>query len=164
MPRWLRRVLVITAFSILGLILGTVAAWGLDKFVHVDQVNRNVTLDGIPVGGMSEPELDAVIDRLAVETSDDLVTISAPGLEMTLTYAEAGISPDRAAIREAVFGAGRQSNPVSSFATWVTAIGDPVDVDPVFTVDVATAAAAIESYPGHVEVAPVEPDFLSGER
>jgi vancomycin resistance protein YoaR len=153
------RALLVAAFAISTVLVGTVAAWGVDRVVHVDQVNRNVSLAGIPVGGMTAAELDTVIDQIATATTGDLVTISAPGLDIVLSHEQAGITPDTDAIKEAVLRTGRESNPVASFATWVTSMSEAVDVDPLFTVDVAKTASMIEATPGRVKLAPVEPGF-----
>ncbi|MGA9598002.1 MAG: VanW family protein [Acidimicrobiia bacterium] len=165
MPRWLGRTLVVAAFVVLGLLLSTVAAWGVDRVAHVDRVNRNVTLAGVEVGGMTDSELDATIDRIATESAADTVMISAPGLDIVLTRAEAGVSVDREATRDAVFAAGRQGNPVTAFGTWVGGLADPVAVEPVFTVDAAVASAAVAALPDTVQQPPVEPGFTykSGE-
>lgn len=165
MSRWLGRSLVVIAFVVPGILLSTVAAWGVDKVVHLDQVNRNVTLDGLAVGGMTEAELDEVIDHVAAETATDTMTVSAPGWDVVATYAEAGITVDRAATKAAVFAAGRQSNPLQAFGTWVGGMTDPLDIEPVFTVDEDVAAELIGAAPGRVKLSPVEPGFsiASGE-
>jgi len=159
MPRWLGRALAVIAFVVPTVLLGTVAAWGVDKVVHTDQVNRNVTLAGISVGGMTETELDEVIDRIAADTAHDLVTISAAGLDIVVTHVEAGITIDRDSIRRAVFSAGRESNPLSSFTSWVGGMTEPVDIDASFAVDIETATEMITATPGQVRLAPVEPGF-----
>jgi hypothetical protein len=150
---------VVIAFVAPGILVGTVAAWGVDKVVHLDQVNRNVTLDGIAVGGMTEPELDAVIDRIAAETATSIATVSAPGWDVSASYSEAGIAVDRDATKAAVFEAGRQSNLLQAFGTWVGAMTDPLAIEPIFTVDEAIAAEMVRAAPGRVKVAPVEPGF-----
>jgi vancomycin resistance protein YoaR len=133
--------------------------------VHVDQVNRNVAVAGIPVGGFTQAELDPILEELAVLTASDSVVVSAPGLDITVTNAEAGITLDIEAMRRAVLEAGRQSNPVSSFSNWMGALRTPVQVDPVYAIDLAVAEETIRSAPGWVRVPPVEPSFTatSGE-
>ncbi len=165
MSRWLQRTLVVAAIAIPTLLLGTVAAWGVDRVVHIDQVNRNVRLADVSVGGMTEPELDAVLDDLAAQMSTEPVVISAPGLDINVTHAEAGISLDRVAIMDQVFSAGRDGGVLSSFVDWIGGLGDPADIDPVYTVDVGVAAEMIRSAPGWVQTPPIEPNFTaaSGE-
>jgi hypothetical protein len=153
------RTLVVAFLVILGLLLSAVAAWGVDKVVHTDQVSRNVTVAGVPVGGMNQAELDEVIDGLAVATTDDLAVVRAPGFEIAVSNAEAGITLDREAVRAAVLAAGRESNPLTAFSTWIGGMSDPVDVDPIYVVDIDVAAEMIRSAPGWVSVSPVEPSF-----
>jgi len=155
------RTLVVAAFVISGLLLGTVAAWGVDKVVHLDQVNRNVTLAGVPVGGMTEAEVDEVLDELTVAAAGSFATISAPGYDIVVSHAEAGITIDRAAVTDAVLAAGRESNPIASIAGWLAGMGDPANIDLVYTTDVDVAAEMIRSAPGWVKQAPVEPSFTA---
>ena len=117
--RWLARILVILPLLLIGLLLTAVAAWGVDKLVHTDQVNRNVTVVGVPVGGFDPEELDSVLDEMAAQTATDVVVVRAEGLEITVTNAEAGVTIDTAAMRTAILEAGRETNPVSAFSTWV---------------------------------------------
>ncbi len=161
MPRWLLRALLVGAFVVPGLLLSTVAAWGVDKVVHLDQVNRNVALAGIPVGGMTEAELDAVLDELSAATSTEPVVVSAPGLDVEVSHAEAGIAIDRDAVKDEVFAAGRDGNPVASFVSWLGGIGSAEDIGLTYTIDVDAAAAMIRSAPGWVSVAPIEPRFTA---
>ncbi len=161
MARWSIRVLLVAAFALPGLLLGTVAAWGVDKVVHLDQVNRNVTVAGIPVGGMTQPELEEVLDELAAETAVSPVVIAAPGYDIVVSQAEAGISIDRDAVIAAVFAAGREGNPLTSFTSWIGGMSDPTDIGLAYTIDVETAAAMIRSAPGWVAEAPVEPSFTA---
>jgi vancomycin resistance protein YoaR len=165
MPRWSLRSLLVAALVVPALLLSTVAAWGVDRVVHLDQVNRNVTLAGVTVGGMTESELYVVIDELAADTATSPVVISAPGYDISVTHAEAGITIDRETVKKAVFAAGREGNPVTSFASWLGAMGDPTDVDLSYLVDVEVAAAMIRSAPGWVKQPPTEPSFTgaSGE-
>jgi len=159
MTRWLGRSLVVIGLVVPGVLLSTVGAWGVDKVVHLDQVNRNVTLGGVAVGGMTEAELEEVLDRIAADNAADTATVTAPGWTVTLTYAEAGITLDREATMAAAFAAGRQTNPVQAFGTWVGGMANPLEIEPVYDVDEDLAAGVIEAAPRRVKQAPVEPSF-----
>ncbi|MDJ0923091.1 MAG: VanW family protein [Acidimicrobiia bacterium] len=165
MRRWSVRVLLGVPLLLLGLLLTAVAAWGVDKMVHVDQVNRNVLVAGVPVGGLDDLELDSILRDLAADSADDPVIIRAPGLDITVANAEAGITVDTAAMRSAVLDAGREANPVSSFSTWVTALRNPLEIEPIYQIDLEVVQQMIRSAPGWVRVAPTEPSFTaaSGE-
>lgn len=165
MRRWSFRVFVVAGLSILGLTVTGVAAWGVDKMVHTDQVNRNVSLDGIPVGGLTSDALEPILDEIAAEHTDDPVIIRADGFEISATNSIAGIVLDRQAVKDAVLSAGREENPITAFSTWVTAFATPVDIRPVYTVDQAKVRGLVRSSPGWVRVPPTEPSFTaaSGE-
>ncbi len=165
MARWLLRVLVTVLLVALTLGLTAVAAWGIDRLVHVDQVNRNVTLDGIAIGGLSVAELEGLLDEMAAARAGDTVLIRAPGYAIEVTSAAAGISLDVAATRSAALQAGREDGAISSFSAWLTALRDPVEVQPVYSIDIGVASEMIRSAPGWVRVPPTEPSFTaaSGE-
>ncbi len=161
MPRWLARVLLGAAILVTVLVLGTVGAWGVDRVVHLDQINRNVTFAGIPVGGMSETEFADVLGQVSAETAEGRVVVAAPGLDIIVTGSEAGITLDRDAAVAAVFAAGRDGGAIEAFTTWLGGMGDPVAVAPSFLIDVDVAAQMIRSAPGWVRQAPVEPSFTA---
>jgi vancomycin resistance protein YoaR len=165
MSRWLWRAIVSVPLVVLTLVLTAVAAWGIDRLVHVDQVNRNVTLDGVAIGGFNVAELDALLEQMAAQQAGDTAVINAPAYSIAVTNAEAGISLDIAATRAAALQAGRDEGPVPSFSSWLTAMRKPVEVSPVYTVDVDVATDMIRSAPGWVRVPPTEPSFTaaSGE-
>ena len=152
MPRWLARILIGAAIVASLLALGTVAAWGVDRVVHTDQINRNVTFAGIPVGGMSEAEFAAVLDGVSAETADSRVVVAAPGLDIVVTGAEAGITLDRDAALDEVFAAGRTGSPIDSLTTWLDGMGNPYDVAPTFRIDIDATAEMIRSAPGWVKL------------
>lgn len=161
MPRWLIRTLVVVPLVLLGLVLSAVAAWGVDKLVHADQVSRNVTVVGLPVGGFDPAELDAVLDELAGDSAADPVTIRAEGLEITVTNAEAGITLDTEAMRTAILATGRETNLVSAFSTWFGALREPIEIEPTYRIDLDAVAGMIRAAPGWVRTAPLEPSFTA---
>jgi vancomycin resistance protein YoaR len=155
------RTLVGVLLVALTLGLTAVAAWGIDQLVHGDQVNRNVTLDGVAVGGFTAAELDGLLEEMAAERAGDTAVINAPGYAIEVTNAEAGIRLDIAATRAAALQAGRDEDAVSSFSTWLTAMRDPVEVRPIYTVDLEAAMETISSASGWVRVRPTEPSFTA---
>jgi len=161
MSRWSIRTLFVLFAAVLGILLTAVAAWGVDKMIHSDQVNRNVTLVGIPVGGLLVDDLDAVIEDLAAQHADDPVAIRAAGIEVVVTNAEAGISIDKESLRAAVVDAGRDGNPIDAFGSWVSGFRSPVDISLIYNIDVAVTEGMIRSAPGWVRVVPIEPSFTA---
>ena len=115
--------------------------------------------------GVCSASTDSRIRHPGRIAAGDLVTVRAPGLDIAVTNPEAGVSIDKAAIRDAVFAAGREENPVEAFSTWVTGLGSPVNVELIYAVDVDVAAAMIRAAPGWVSEPPVEPSFsgMAGE-
>lgn len=161
MSRWSVRALVVLATALLGILLTAVAAWGVDKMLHTDQVNRNVSLAGVPVGGLYAAELDPILEDLAAHIADDLVVIKAVGYEIVVTNAAAGINIDREAVVAAVLDAGRAASPIDAFSTWVTAFRSPVEIDLIYQIDLDVAQNMVRAAPGWVRIAPIEPSFTA---
>jgi hypothetical protein len=159
------RALVSVLLIALTLGLTAVAAWGIDRLVHVDQVNRNVTLDGVAIGGFTAVELDTLLEEMAAARAVDIAVIKAPGHTIEITNAAAGISLDIDATRAAALQAGRGEGAVESLSSWLAAMRDPIEIQPVYTSDLEVTAEVIRATPGWVRVPPTEPSFTaaSGE-
>jgi len=151
-------VIVGGAAVLLGTVL-VVGAWGVDNISHRDAVTRNVSLAGVPVGGLDRVALDAVIDDLAADFAGQPLVIAADGLTIATTNADAGVAFDQAAVRARVMSVGRAGGVVGSFRSWFDSLTGPITIDPVYTVDPAVTVALLERTPGAVKVPPVEPGF-----
>src|SRR5687767_8842714 len=63
---------------------GVTAAWAIDSRAHDDAVMRNVTLNGVNVGGMTRAELKEEVARLAAaEHQNKTITIKTADTTVT---------------------------------------------------------------------------------
>ena len=94
-----------------------------------------VTVAGVPVGGMTEPELRETLESLAEQRGRTRV-VAVHGRQRHRGLArELGYTLDVAATAAAVLARGRQANPLSALADHVRAFGGETEVPPVQRVD-----------------------------
>ncbi|MFM7509074.1 MAG: hypothetical protein ACKO5A_05955, partial [Actinomycetota bacterium] len=87
------RKVIIVALATPLILLGVVAvAWGADQWLAGETVARNVTVAGVPVGGLTREELRATVERLAAEVPATPLTINAAEINRETTFGEAGLS------------------------------------------------------------------------
>jgi len=90
------------------ILLGVVAAaWGADRWLGGETVARNVTIAGVPVGGLTREELRATVERLAAEVPATPLTINAAEINRDTTFGQAGLSVDVDSSVEEVWEIGR---------------------------------------------------------
>ncbi len=109
-PSRRRRVLVLVAGSLGGLLVFVVAAWALDLQAHDGRVVRDVALAGRPVGGMTRSELAAFVDEVAGRYDRAVIEVQAPDGGFRAGADELGVAVDRAATVDAVMGLGREGS------------------------------------------------------
>jgi vancomycin resistance protein YoaR len=134
-----------------------VIAWAVDSALAGDDVARNTELAGVPVGGMDETELGAVVEDLADDLPDTEVVIDAGDLELKSTAGDLGVSIDVEATTAAVTDAGTTAplwqRPFEWAGSFFTPRAAPVDL----AVDDQKMESAIVALEGDNRVAPVEP-------
>ena len=129
--------------------LAWLAGWLIDGVVFGgDEVARGVSLAGRDVGGMSKADARRAVEELAVTASGIVVTVNADDQSVTAHASEIGLGVDVEATVERVLDAGGGTNPID----WLRGVlGGSDDVEPVWAVDGARAAAAV------ADLAPVAP-------
>jgi vancomycin resistance protein YoaR len=137
------------------------AAWGIDTAVG-DDVVRNVELAGQPVGGDERAALDTAIEGYAERLATTPVRLVTPNGELESTAADLGLTVEVDATRRAVLDAGRGFVLARPFQ-WLASALSPHEIDPVLTVDAATAATAVVALEGEGRVLPTEPTFQLGD-
>ena len=158
MPRWVRRCLhaLVALLAAVAVVLG---AWALDASAHDGKVLRRVTLADREVGGLTRPELDAVVDEVAAEVPTQEVEVTAPGGGFTVDGTTLGLSVDRAATVASTLDIGRTGGLPQRFAAWVRSFRDerraPVQVD----VDESAVYAAVEAEDPGPRTPPTEPSI-----
>ncbi len=157
--RWLRRLgLVLLSLPALA-VVAVLSAFGIDAAVHSGEVARNVTIDGRPIGGLGEAELESVVSRVADRYAEFEVVIQAPGRSFTYTAGELGLTVDEESTLASALGTGREFGTTDQLMSWATSFTDERDAPVLFTLDPEQTAAVIDADPAALLSNPVEPRF-----
>lgn len=120
-----RAVFILVPLAILFLPL---AVYWADQATSTDEVARNVTVAGVPVGGL--PEADAVLSvqvhEQALKQSTGVFTVN--GQPFKLSPSAIGLTANTQGAVHDAMSARRDSNPIENFLSWVASFGSVVDV------------------------------------
>ncbi|MEE8602147.1 VanW family protein [Euzebya tangerina] len=89
----------------------------------------------VPVGGLSDAELDTVVQDLAVGLRQRQLEITHGGRVITMSAPELGLDLDIDATIEAIRRRGRQANPVAALGDHLIASATTLVVNPVAAID-----------------------------
>ena len=146
LDRWGRtRVALVSAA---GLLLALAALYLVDLATTSGEIERNTTIAGVEVGGMTPEQALAALNQQVVPSYTQPVTVDAHGIDVTVDPAVAGLTPDPAG---SVAAAGtRSANPLVRLTSFFTSTDLPLGVH----VDraelepfVAAVAAATPTWP-----------------
>ncbi|MDH5371631.1 MAG: VanW family protein [Acidimicrobiia bacterium] len=114
-----RRTLAIAALALLGAFLLVLGAFGLDRFVHSDEVLRNVNVAGVEVSGL---DTDTALDALG-DYGDTLITnaseFTVAGTTVVLDPASVGFDIDKTSALATARDVGRQGSILRQFGWWI---------------------------------------------
>lgn len=123
-----RRLLIIAALSMAGLILVVVVAFGLDRFAHSGEALRNVAVAGVDLSGLDE---DGAVQALSAY-EDFLLDQTAPftvaGITVDLDPASVGFDLDEAAAVRTAMETGRTGSVFSQFGWWLQHLSSTADL------------------------------------
>ena len=139
------------------------AAWGVDAYLHRDQVVRNVELAGRPVGGMSRTQLRAEVDKVAAQLPDTPVKIETGDLTLESTAGAMGLSVDASNTVDQVWQVGRSDPTAARPIRWLTSIVSPRAAPAHVDVDAGTLTAELARLEGDKRTTPVEPTLTADE-
>ena len=104
------------------------AVYWADQTTSSDEVARNVTVAGVPVGGL--PEADAVLSvqvhEQALKQSTGVFTVN--GQPFKLSPSAIGLTANTQGAVHDAMRARRDSNPIENFLSWVASFGSVLDV------------------------------------
>jgi vancomycin resistance protein YoaR len=139
------------------------AAWGIDTWLHRDQVARNTELAGRPVGGMSRAELDRAVARLARELPGTEVTIDTGEFTIDADAGSLGLGIDDEATTELVWATGRGGALLSRPVEWAESLFQPRRAEVRLRVDRTQLDPALQLLEGERRTAPVDPGIAADE-
>ncbi len=120
-----RAVFILVPLAILFLPL---AVYWADSATSSDEVARNVTVSGVPVGGLMEADavLSVQAHELALKQSTGVFTVS--GQPFKLSPSSIGLTANTQGAVNDAMRARRDANPIENFLSWVASFGSVVDV------------------------------------
>lgn len=139
------------------------AAWGVDTWMHRDDVVRNVELAGKPVGGMSRVALTKQVERAGAELPDTPVRIEAGDLTLDTTAGALGLSVDEERTVDQVWEVGRDDPLPTRPVRWFSSFLDPRPAPAHLDVDAGVLTAELARLEGDRRTAPVEPTLTADE-
>ncbi|CAA9565430.1 MAG: Vancomycin B-type resistance protein VanW [uncultured Thermomicrobiales bacterium] len=150
-PLLVRALLVLVSFVVAG-------AAGLALYAQAlaDRVFEGVSAGGVPVGGLSVAEAEAVLEEAFVAYAGAPLTIEANGAAFALSPAAAGLSLDAEATVSRAMAWGRTGSIWERSQAWARGLTRGIAVPLVVDLDPARADSALRPAVVGVAVAPVD--------
>jgi vancomycin resistance protein YoaR len=126
----------------------------LFQLLFLHRAYPGITVAGIPVGGMTRPEVMAVAGQLADTHLTKTVTIYVEDDVWTFSGQELGIQIDSSATADLVFQVGRQGNLLADMITQLTLLRDTREIEPVLRYDTGPTNLALQSVRDAIDYPP----------
>ena len=149
----------------LGLFVLLVAAWGIDSAVSGDRVIRNVSVDGVALGGLSAVDVQAVAADLNVRLAGQPADLTVGANVITTDPVALGARVDEQQLSDDALHARRGGFVLFRPFRWLGTFFTEAELDTPFMVDDEAAAQAVVQLVENQLDDPVEPIIeLQGSR
>lgn len=138
-------------------------AWGVDSWLHRDQVARNTVLAGIDVGGMDRAELRRTVAKLAEELPETKITIDTGEFTIDTDAGDLGLGIDRTATTDLVMSVGRSGSVLTRPIDWLRSLFTPRSAEVHLSIDHGQLDPGLKFLEGERRTEPVEPSLSAGE-
>jgi hypothetical protein len=152
-----RRLALIVSSVIAGLLVLLLGAWALDSAVLSGQVARNVRLDGVAVGGLSDSDLRVEVAKIAEQYEAEPVHLITPAGTVDATLMDLGVTVDQQATVHQALAVGRDDPFLLRPVRWLRALTSPRRAPLDFSVNPPQVAARIAALEADDVTDPVEP-------
>lgn len=157
-----RRLVWIAAVPVV-LVLALVVAWGVDSWLHRDQVARNTELAGRDVGGMDRSELSRAVATLAEQLPDTEITIDTGEFTIDTDAGDLGLGIDRSGTTDLVMSVGRGGSLLNRPVDWFRSMFTPRSAEVQLSIDHDQLDPGLRFLEGERRTEPVEPSLSAGE-
>lgn len=148
-----------------GVLLGAAGfSWSQHLEGSGEVVAARVALDGIEVGGMTEPQVKQVVADHAREVLDERVTIAFDGGRVRFRLGDLGFSYDQQATVENVMETRRSGGPLSQMLSWVTTPFIVSSAEVALTLDAQQARQTLARRQGLTPSPAIEPVMAANAR
>jgi len=138
---WLPLTFVALTGGVLVLLVFTVLIYQL---VFLQRAYPGVSIAGMPVGGLTRPEIMSVVSTRTQERLNRPITIHTENQQWTFTGQQLGMQVDVAATADSAFGIGRRGNLLADILTQIALYSHPQQVDPIFRYDTGPTNAVLQ--------------------
>src|SRR5688500_3443569 len=90
----LSAVLARAGYGLVGFVVAFGVAWGIDGLVTRGDIERNTSVGGVAVGGMSDGDARQEIEALAADLADSGIEVRTPNGSVTSTAGALGLAVD----------------------------------------------------------------------
>ena len=161
MPRPVR-ILLLGLGGLTAICMVLLVAWGIDARRHDDRVARNVSLAGIRVGGLTEPQLRPVVARIVGLYDEAEVQVEAPKGSFETSTRELGVKVSEKRTVDGVMGVGRHGAVPGRVVSWLLSPLRPRAAPVRVLVDLSTAWPTVRDKDPGPRQEPTEPS-VNGE-
>lgn len=138
--------IAIFAIAPIAIALLPLAIYSADRSVSSNEIARNVTVAGVPVGGLDRSEairaVEAYEDRLRTNTG----VFAVNGQTFKLSPVSVGLEAEVAPAVDDAFAVGRDEGVFENFASWISSFSSAEDVDLAIDFDDNAIEAQIETW------------------
>ncbi len=153
-----RRMMLIAGGVPLAMLLLLVAAWGIDTAVSGDRVVRNVTAQGVSLGGLDRNDIDAAAADLTAKLGTEPATLIIGTNEFDTDPVTLGGKVDAEALADAAFDARRGGFVLTRPFRWLGTFFSEVEVPVTYIVDEAQIERATEEFIDPLLSLPMDPE------
>ena len=132
-------------------------AWALDSAVLSGQVARNVQLDGVAVGGLSDSDLRVAVAKIADRYESEPVHLITPTGTVDATLMDLGVTVDQQATVHQALSVGRDDPFLLRPVRWLRSLWSPRRAPLDFAVNPPQVAARIAALEADQVTDPIEP-------
>ncbi len=154
-----RRKLIVGASVPLVLLAVLFVAWGVDSAVQGDRVARNVTADGVAIGGLDEADLDAVASDLEDRLKGQPATLKIGTVLLDTDLYDLGTRVNRDQLKTSALAARGDGSFITAPFRWVGSFFNEVEVPVELEVDDEASSIAAEALIEGQLTQPSEPFF-----
>jgi vancomycin resistance protein YoaR len=154
-PKWSRLWLPVIFFlSTGGLLAAMIFAMLGYQVLYLNRAYPGVTVTGVKVGGMTQPEIVAAISTYVQKYLNRPIIIQAGEETWTFTGQELGMQADVIATANQAYQVGRGGNFLSDMLTHLTLIFTPHDIEPILLYNTGQTTQILEQLAGIIDYPP----------
>lgn len=144
---WLPLTLAVISGGILATLIFAIVIY---QVIHLDRIYPGVSVMGVDVGGMTQPEAMTALNARVPEHLSHAVTIEAGGETWTFTGQELGMRVDVQVMANKAYAIGRNGNFIADLLTHFSLLRTPQTVEPLLWYDTGPGNQVLQDLADHL--------------